>query len=144
MFPLVSSNFFYFHSFEAITTVQRVTLVTYNPVNIHSNAMNCAKQVVSPASCLQCHKGCGKIPTYENRESILLGQKVCASYVTSRQQIMKSLNQYVYQKLWSVNLMVLGLLSWSARLSGEGLKEFFLYCGIYILFWRNLLFPSLG
>jgi len=53
-----------------MTTVQRVTLVTYNPVDIHSNAMNCAKQAVSPASCLQCHKGCGKIPNYENLEKV--------------------------------------------------------------------------
>jgi len=70
MFPLVSNNFFYFRSFEAIITVQRVTLVTYNPVEIHNNAINCAKQVVSPTSCLQCHKGCGKIPTYENLEKV--------------------------------------------------------------------------
>jgi len=62
--------FFYFGSLEAIITVQRVTPVTYNPVDIHSNATHCAKQVASPASCLQCHKGYGKTPTYENLEKV--------------------------------------------------------------------------
>jgi len=49
--------------------------------------------------------GCGTIPMYENLQSIMLGENLCADDLTSRVPNLKSRNRYMY-KSWDCSLQV--------------------------------------
>jgi hypothetical protein len=132
MFSLVSSNFFLLWIFWSHYNSPKSNTCHIQPSRYSQQCYELCQTSGVTCQLLAMPQG-----VWENTnlwklgESILLGEKVCASYVTSRQHKINLFYEYVYQKLWPVNLTVLGLLFWSANY-------------LTILFQKNLQFPSIG
>ena len=111
---------FIFGSSEAIIVAESKCNMWHNWNKFHSNATDCAKQVVWPASCFWCHQGVEQYQLMKTCKVSCL-ERNFVLVTTSKVPKVKSQNQYMYK-------------SWDSPPSSAKLAGFLDY---QVMDWRN-------